>query len=95
MVLVSPLGGERRVLVGAKPRKHGRIAMGNGADPGGRVAPGTGERRVLLCRGRGRYSTCCPTRGVEVRIQHISNGRIKAPNWGTTFGEVHISYRWE
>ena len=33
--------------------------------------------------------------GVGVRIQHISNGRIKEPNCGATFGEVRISYRWE
>jgi hypothetical protein len=33
--------------------------------------------------------------GVGVRIQHISNGCIKQPNYGATFGEVRISYRWE
>jgi lipid A 3-O-deacylase len=33
--------------------------------------------------------------GVGVRIQHISNGGIKQPNCGATFGEVRISYRWE
>jgi hypothetical protein len=33
--------------------------------------------------------------GVGVRIQHISNGCIKEPNYGATFGEVRISYRWE
>ena len=33
--------------------------------------------------------------GVGVRIQHISNGCIKEPNYGVTFGEVRISYRWD
>ena len=33
--------------------------------------------------------------GVGVRIQHISNGSIKEPNYGATFVEVRISYRWE
>jgi hypothetical protein len=33
--------------------------------------------------------------GVGARIQHISNGCIKQPNSGATFGEVRISYRWE
>jgi hypothetical protein len=33
--------------------------------------------------------------GVGVRIQHISNGCIKQPNYGATFGEFRISYRWE
>ena len=33
--------------------------------------------------------------GVGVRIQHVSNGGIKEPNFGVTFGEVRISYRWD
>ena len=33
--------------------------------------------------------------GVGVRIQHISNGCIKEPNYGATFAELRISYRWE
>jgi hypothetical protein len=33
--------------------------------------------------------------GIGVRIQHISNGGIKEPNFGVTFGEVRISYRWD
>ena len=33
--------------------------------------------------------------GIGVRIQHISNGGIKEPNYGVTFGEVRISYRWD
>ena len=33
--------------------------------------------------------------GVGVRIPHISNGCIKQPNDGATFGEVRISYRWQ
>ena len=33
--------------------------------------------------------------GIGVRIQHISNARIKEPNNGATFGEVRVSYRWE
>lgn len=33
--------------------------------------------------------------GVGVRLQHISNGCIKEPNFGATLGEVRISYRWE
>jgi len=33
--------------------------------------------------------------GIGVRIQHISNGSIKEPNSGITFGEVRISYRWD
>ena len=37
---------------------------------------------------RGQY-------GVGVRIQHISNGSIKEPNDGVTFGELRISYRWD
>ncbi|HTP47418.1 MAG TPA: acyloxyacyl hydrolase [Casimicrobiaceae bacterium] len=37
---------------------------------------------------RGQY-------GVGIRIQHISNGRIKEPNCGVTFGEMRFSYRWD
>jgi lipid A 3-O-deacylase len=37
---------------------------------------------------RGQY-------GIGVRIQHISNGGIKEPNCGVTFGEARISYRWD
>lgn len=37
---------------------------------------------------QGRY-------GIGVRIQHISNARIKEPNCGATFGELRISYRWD
>lgn len=33
--------------------------------------------------------------GVGVRIQHISNGSIKQPNSGVTFGELRLSYRWD
>jgi len=33
--------------------------------------------------------------GVGVRIEHISNGCIKEPNNGVTFGEVRLSYRWD
>ena len=33
--------------------------------------------------------------GIGVRIQHISNARIKEPNAGATFGEIRVSYRWE
>ena len=33
--------------------------------------------------------------GVGVRIHHVSNGGIKEPNSGVTFGELLISYRWD
>jgi hypothetical protein len=33
--------------------------------------------------------------GFGMRLQHISNGRIKEPNCGVTFGELRISYRWD
>lgn len=33
--------------------------------------------------------------GIGARIQHISNGGIKEPNSGVTFGELRISYRWD
>jgi hypothetical protein len=33
--------------------------------------------------------------GIGVRIQHISNGKIKEPNDGATFDELRISYRWD
>jgi hypothetical protein len=32
--------------------------------------------------------------GVGVGMQHISNGCIKEPNYGATFAEVRLSYRW-
>ena len=32
---------------------------------------------------------------IGIRIQHISNGCIKEPNYGVTFGEVRIAYRWD
>ncbi len=32
---------------------------------------------------------------IGVRIQHISNGRIKEPNDGITFGEIRFAYRWD
>lgn len=33
--------------------------------------------------------------GVGVRVQHISNGGIKEPNNGITFGEIRLSYLWD
>lgn len=38
--------------------------------------------------GRERYS-------IGFRVQHISNGCIKEPNWGITFGELRFAYRWD
>jgi len=37
---------------------------------------------------RGQY-------GIGIRIQHLSNGCIKEPNYGLTAGEVRVSYRWD
>ncbi|MFO1324485.1 MAG: acyloxyacyl hydrolase [Burkholderiales bacterium] len=32
--------------------------------------------------------------GIGLRVQHISNGGIKEPNYGMTFGELRFAYRW-
>jgi hypothetical protein len=32
---------------------------------------------------------------VGVRVQHLSNGGIKEPNNGITFGEIRLSYLWD
>ena len=39
----------------------------------------------------GEHSEC----GIGLRIQHLSNARIKQPNDGVTFGQLRVSYRWE
>ena len=33
--------------------------------------------------------------GVGLRLQHISNGCIKEPNYGLTVGEVRVSYSFD